>query len=429
MKVSQKDINEKYVNVWTTRKVKELMDKEDKGIKLHMNEKIWFDNKTGVRKAGIKFAMTKKELEEYTKCKLDIHYFVNNYCQIKLEDGTIGPMKLRSYQKDIIDLFQNKRSILMASRQTGKAQDLDSVVWDDNGRKRFGDLNIGDEIYGDDGELTNVIGIYPKGKKDIYEVEFSDGLKVKCCDEHLWEVEKYGKKQVLELSDIMKKYRNDRGDYIYYVKVAEPVNYTEKELKINPYFLGLILGDGSTRNNRLTVSTKDEEIINYLNTLNDKEIKIKHFTRRDKVSYDYGIIKKNNKPHKYISLLKEMNLMEKYSYEKHIPKEYLYGSIKQRLDLLQGLMDTDGYITKNQPHYCTSSSELCDNVRELCHSLGIKTQIRTKYPTYTYKGIKKDGRKSYIIRLLLKNDYKYPIFKLTRKQSKIKNIKYVGKLE
>ena len=120
MKVTQKDISEKYVNVWTTRKVNELMVKENKGEKLHMSEKIWFDNKTGIRKANVKFASTKKEIEEFTKCKLDIHYFAENYCQIKREDGTIGPMTLRDYQKDIIDLFQHKRSILMASRQTGK---------------------------------------------------------------------------------------------------------------------------------------------------------------------------------------------------------------------------------------------------------------------------------------------------------------------
>jgi len=120
MKVSQKDIDEKYVNVWTTRKVNELVEKDNKGIKLHLNEKIWFDNKVGVRRAGIKFAMTKKEIEEYSKCKLDIQYFAEEYCQIKREDGTVGPMTLRDYQKEIIDLFQNKRSILMASRQTGK---------------------------------------------------------------------------------------------------------------------------------------------------------------------------------------------------------------------------------------------------------------------------------------------------------------------
>ena len=120
MKVSSKDLKEKYINVWSTEKVEELQDKEDKGIKLKQNEKIWFDNKSGVRKANIKFAMTKNEAQEWAKCKMDIHYFANHFCQIKREDGTIGPMTLRDYQRDIIDLFQNKRAILMASRQTGK---------------------------------------------------------------------------------------------------------------------------------------------------------------------------------------------------------------------------------------------------------------------------------------------------------------------
>ena len=65
MKVSRKDISEKYVNVWTTRKVNDLMIKENKGEKLHMNEKIWFDNKTGIRKANVKFALTGKEKNEW----------------------------------------------------------------------------------------------------------------------------------------------------------------------------------------------------------------------------------------------------------------------------------------------------------------------------------------------------------------------------
>lgn len=120
MKVSKKELNEKYINVLTTEKVDEIVEKSNKGEKLKQHEKIWFDNKVGVRKAGLKFASTKKELEEFTKCKLDIHYFANNYCQIKREDGTIGPMTLRDYQNDMIDLFQNKYSILMASRQMGK---------------------------------------------------------------------------------------------------------------------------------------------------------------------------------------------------------------------------------------------------------------------------------------------------------------------
>lgn len=120
MKVTKKELDDKFINILSTERVNEIMDKNNRGEKLHLNEKIWFDNKIGVRKAGLKFASTKEEIEEYVKCKMDIHYFANKYCQIKREDGTVGPMKLRDYQKDIIDLFQNKYSVLMTSRQMGK---------------------------------------------------------------------------------------------------------------------------------------------------------------------------------------------------------------------------------------------------------------------------------------------------------------------
>jgi len=426
--------------VLNTKLVEDIMRRENLGQKLKKHEKLWFTNMKGVRKANIAFGMTDDEVQEYFKCKMSCHYFAQKYCQIKREDGTIGPMILRDYQKDIIDLYtQNRFSILMASRQTGKAQDLDSIVWDSNGKKRFGDLQIGDKIYDDNGELTTIIGIYPQGEKDIYEVEFSDGLKVRCCNEHLWEVEKNGKIKVVELSDIMKNYLTKRGDSIYYVKVAQPVNYPEKELPISPYLLGLIIGDGSTRNNRLNISTKDQQIIDYLYELEDDDIYIKKLYE----TCDYAITKKDKtKRHKIIQELNKLDLMEKLSYDKFIPKMYLYSSINQRLELLRGLMDTDGFICKNQPSYSTSSKQLSEDFRELCHSLGIRTNIREKETTYTYKGKKKKGYKSYIVRLLLKNDYPYPIFKLDRKQSQIKNkrfdwgqkrgivnIKYIGKKE
>ncbi|MFW6243474.1 MAG: terminase large subunit domain-containing protein, partial [bacterium] len=121
MELKESDIREKYINVLTSKKVNEILDKQNKGFKITLAEKIWFKGQVGVRRAGIQFAMTKKELDEYSKCKMNIHYFAEKYCKIKREDGTIGPMVLRDYQKDIIDLFtQNNYSILMASRQTGK---------------------------------------------------------------------------------------------------------------------------------------------------------------------------------------------------------------------------------------------------------------------------------------------------------------------
>lgn len=107
--------------VLTSEMIMEIEEKENLGKPLKRHEKLWFSNIKGVRRAGITFAMTDDEIEEYIKCKLSVHYFAEKYCKIKLEDGTIGNMRLRDYQKDIINLYtRNRYSILMASRQTGK---------------------------------------------------------------------------------------------------------------------------------------------------------------------------------------------------------------------------------------------------------------------------------------------------------------------
>jgi hypothetical protein len=107
--------------ILTTEIIKDIEARENLGKILKRYERIWFSNLRGIRKANLIFAHTEDEVEEYIKCKISIHYFAEKYCQIKLKDGTIGHMKLRDYQRDIIDLYtKNPRSILMASRQTGK---------------------------------------------------------------------------------------------------------------------------------------------------------------------------------------------------------------------------------------------------------------------------------------------------------------------
>jgi hypothetical protein len=108
-------------NIITTEKIKEIQEKERLALPLKLTERLWFKNNPGVRRSGIKFAMTHDELNEYLKCKLSVYYFAEHFCKIKLEDGTIGNMKLREYQKEIIKLYtENRYSILMASRQSGK---------------------------------------------------------------------------------------------------------------------------------------------------------------------------------------------------------------------------------------------------------------------------------------------------------------------
>lgn len=121
MELKESEIRDKYVNILTTKKVDEILNKQNHGEKISLSEKIWFNNEVGVRRSKLQFAKTRREIDEYTKCKMNIQYFAEKHCKIKREDGSIGPMVLRDYQKGIIDLFtKNNYSILMASRQTGK---------------------------------------------------------------------------------------------------------------------------------------------------------------------------------------------------------------------------------------------------------------------------------------------------------------------
>ena len=116
-------------NIMTTEKVNEILEKQNQALQLKRHENLWLSKLEGVRRRGIKFAMTQEEIEEYIKCKLSVYYFAEHYCKIKLEDGSVGQMKLRDYQKDIIRLYtENRYSILMASRQIGKCNSFSIKV-------------------------------------------------------------------------------------------------------------------------------------------------------------------------------------------------------------------------------------------------------------------------------------------------------------
>jgi hypothetical protein len=107
--------------IFTSKNIDEITEKINDGVVVKRYQNPWFKNEIGVRRAGITFMMTEDEIQEYIKCKLDIHYFAEKYCKVKTEDGTVTNMTLRDYQKDILDLYtKNRFSILMASRQVGK---------------------------------------------------------------------------------------------------------------------------------------------------------------------------------------------------------------------------------------------------------------------------------------------------------------------
>ncbi len=124
----KKKVEERKV-VFTTKMLEEITEKINDGIVLKKFQNPWFKNEVGIRRGAITFFMTEEEIEEYTKCKLDLHYFAEKYCKVKTEDGSIQNITLRDYQKKILDLYHNNRfSILCASRQTGKCLSFNSLV-------------------------------------------------------------------------------------------------------------------------------------------------------------------------------------------------------------------------------------------------------------------------------------------------------------
>lgn len=123
--------------VFSTKRIEELEADYQIGIQPVGKFSPYLKGNMGVRKGGIAFAMTKEEQDEYIKCAVDINYFAEKYCKIKLEDGSTNNMRLRDYQKEILDLFNNNRfSILLASRQIGKCFSHSSaiVICGENGK-------------------------------------------------------------------------------------------------------------------------------------------------------------------------------------------------------------------------------------------------------------------------------------------------------
>lgn len=115
-----KDLQERQM-IFTTKLVDEASDKINDGIVIKRYQNPWLKSEVGLRRAGVAFKMSADEQQEYVRCALDVHYFVEKYCKVKREDGSIGNIKLRDYQKEILDNFiSNRFNILMASRQVGK---------------------------------------------------------------------------------------------------------------------------------------------------------------------------------------------------------------------------------------------------------------------------------------------------------------------
>ena len=252
----------------------------------------------------------------------------------------------------------------------GKEVPVYTNVFTENGKKMIGELKIGDRIFGKNGGLTTVIGVFPQGEKEIWKMHFSEGTVSECGEEHLWEIIDYkGNVRTLTTKDISESYIKPSGQLKYKIPLCSPVNYDKKILAIPPYVLGVLISEGYISGNGVFFS----------NQLLDIQIKDKveslllplgfYLSGRDTGGcYQYRI-NYHGDGNGFINTVKKLNLNVK-SKDKFIPEIYKFSSIEDRYELLKGLMDGDGSCKKNRTSYSTMSKRLANDIIEIVQSLG-----------------------------------------------------------
>lgn len=317
---------------------------------------------------------------------------------------------------------------------TGKAQPLNARILTPKGWRTMGNIKVGDEVIGVDGKPTVVIGVYPQGEKEIYRVRFDDGAETECCDEHLWltqtlyERRKASANSKWNCAQPKVRSLNEIRHSInlqHFVPIVGPVEFAEQEaLPVPAYTMGVLLGDGCLTTNNLTFTTMDEELADMVSADLDAGFDLKPVNVSGGRCAAYRIsVAKDQKPkgkfvsHPMVDAMRAMGLMGTKSATKFVPDEYLCASLGDRLNLLQGLMDTDGYADKrsNSAFFTTVSKQLASDVVTLVRSLGGTAKTSTKVPTYRHLGVKKEGQRCYTICMHLPNGS--TPFSLARKAS------------
>ena len=293
----------------------------------------------------------------------------------------------------------------------GKAQPLNAKILTPNGWVLMGDIKAGDMVISQDGTPTKVTGVYPQGEKEIFEVVFSDGVTTKCCKEHLWltqtesdrKKERYSRRignpriengTVKQLTDIKDSliYQTQKN---HKIPMVSPIQFAEKALPVHPYLLGVLLGDGSMAQKAIGFTTVDCPILDKVSSIiasnYGDSIHIRASVKQGK-SPQYFFAKSEKMPKNPLTQqLKALGVHGKKSDMKFVPTEYLFASVDQRISLLRGLMDTDGYVSKDgiTTHFYSTSVQLADDVIELVQGLGGNARKKFKKTSYKDKnGVK-----------------------------------------
>jgi len=341
-----------------------------------------------------------------------------------LVDNTNGKKGQKPYMKSLIDNSSQSNDNmgfkqfvggnhlwiesvgLEGNRLRGKQLCLDTELPTPNGFIKLADIQEGQDLFDESGNICQVTKVHPINETpEAYRIIFDDDTIVDACADHLWltytksnrisasKAKKPSQPTIKTTKDIVNTIKI-WGESNHSIPTTQPINYSHKDLLIDPYLLGIWLGDGASRDG--LIETADEEI------LDNFDHKILKSSMGKSKSCSYRIVNLTTNLHK-LDLIKN----------KHIPDIYLCSSFEQRLALFQGLMDTDGSCDKTgRVEFTSVIPILAQNVYRLALSLGIKAHIIENKSFLNGKRYKNRFRISFITRL--------SVFRLKRKLSKLK---------
>ncbi|WP_406013081.1 helicase-related protein [Streptomyces sp. NBC_00984] len=300
---------------------------------------------------------------------------------------TDGQQKVSKEIFDDLATEHPMHRLLQGEVGSGKAQPLDSLVLTPQGYKPMGDIRQGDEVVVPEGEVAVVDGVFPQGVRDVWRLVLSDDTAVECDDEHLWIVgtscawDREQAPKVMTTREIRMDTFKANGSSKWYVPSVTPVDLScGSEPPLDPYVFGLLLGDGSFRHN-LRLSTVDDEILAAVRTAVAPDCELVPVPGS---RCDYTIRmtrpKSGSQRNPVISALRALGLWGATSYDKFIPPVFKNTSMKNRLAVLQGLMDTDGTLDAQgmSISFCSASRRLAEDVAWLVRSLGGRARVLPK---------------------------------------------------
>lgn len=293
--------------------------------------------------------------------------------------------------------------VLAARPSMGKAQPLDAQIRTSEGWVAMGDLKPGDALASVDGGASAVRAIYPQGRRQTYRVTFSDGRSAECCGEHLWKVmhRHWTTPRVVATAQLMTMLAKRRYQNRLWIETHTGDFGSSGDLPIDPWVLGAMLGDGGIgTSDRLQFSTTCEHTLKKMRERTEPTMEVKHIG-----SCNYTIIVANQAPwtgrgtarNPLTDAMRTLGLWGLRSQDKFIPAVYMNARRQVRLELLRGLLDTDGWVEKwGSIRFVSSSQRLAQDVVDLARSLGAWCSVTRKRTSAVKDGVRRLGLPSWV---------------------------------